>query len=216
MDPGEIVSASPAKKDSGKEKKPDASWALFTGIGSFVLYLFGYLSLRFHLSVLGVDTGLSVLDERYLFAGAQFLVYLVTSAPIALILVVIARWFLRLVRPASLSGDRKAILAGIVFSIVLVQFVMRQCLLFANLLLQHEMPPPGWVQALLLDDTGILQPLYFSFLLACVGGLGWLLAEGARAKSWPWPAGGPGRTTCAAASSKRRCCARSPTTTGPA
>jgi hypothetical protein len=31
------------------------------------------LWLRFYLSVLGVDTGLSVLDERYLFAGVPFL-----------------------------------------------------------------------------------------------------------------------------------------------
>ena len=90
----------PSTKESEKEKKPEGSWALFTGIGSFLLYLFGYLSLRFHLSVLGVDTGLSVLDERYLFAGAQFLVYLLTSFPVAVVFLVIAGWLLRRLRPA--------------------------------------------------------------------------------------------------------------------
>jgi hypothetical protein len=50
----------PENASPEKEKKPEGRWALFTGVGSFVLYLFGYLSLRFHLSVLGVDTGLSV------------------------------------------------------------------------------------------------------------------------------------------------------------
>jgi hypothetical protein len=95
----DMMSESPSTKESEKEKKPEGRWALFTGIGSFLLYLFGYLSLRFHLSVLGVDTGLSVLDERYLFAGAQFLVYLLTSFPVAVIFLVIAGWLLRRLRP---------------------------------------------------------------------------------------------------------------------
>src|SRR5437764_2374474 len=97
-----IVSETQSTKGNEKEKKLEGRWALFTAIGSFILYLFGYLSLRFHLSVLGVDIGLSVLDERYLFAGAQFLVYLLTSFPIALIFLLIARWLLRWLRPEFL------------------------------------------------------------------------------------------------------------------
>jgi hypothetical protein len=185
---GDSVSETSATKESAKEKKADGRWALFTGIGSFVLYLFGYLSLRFHLSVLGVDTGLSVLDERYLFAGAQFLVYLLTSAPVALILVFAARWVLRRVRLAFLRRAETMVVSGVVVSIVAIQFVMRQCLPFTNLLLRRDLPPPGWVQALLLDDTGALQSLYFSALLAWVLGLAWLLVEGARQQAWPWPA----------------------------
>lgn len=53
----------------------EAGWALLAGLGTFLLYLLGYLVLRPRLAVLGVDTGLSVLDQRYLFAGAQFLAY---------------------------------------------------------------------------------------------------------------------------------------------
>jgi len=174
-----------------KEKKTEGRWALFTGVGSFVLYVFGYLSLRFHLSVLGVDTGLSVLDERYLFAGAQFLVYLVTSIPEALVLVVVVlalRWLVRRVGPGFLRSERHQILFGNVFSLLLIQFVMRQCLPFNNLLLRRDgLPQPDWMQALLLDDTGILQPLYFSALVACVLGLAWLLFQVSRRETWPWP-----------------------------
>src|SRR5262245_15924647 len=53
----------------------------YTALGSFLLYTFGYMSLRFHLSVMGITTDLDVLDERYFFHGAQFLVYLVPSLP---------------------------------------------------------------------------------------------------------------------------------------
>jgi hypothetical protein len=184
-----IVSENPSAKENGKEKKSEGRWALFTAIGSFILYLFGYLSLRFHLSVLGVDTGLSVLDERYLFAGAQFLVYLLTSFPIALIFLLIARWLLRRLRPAFLRRPESMIISGIVVSIVLIQFVIRQCLRFTNLLLRRELPPPAWVQALLLDDTGALQPLYFSALLAAILGLAWLLVlvEATRQERWRRP-----------------------------
>ena len=58
-----------------------AAWTAYTALGSFTLYLLGYLTLRFHLTALGISTDLAVLDERYLFAGAKFLVYLVSSKP---------------------------------------------------------------------------------------------------------------------------------------
>jgi hypothetical protein len=183
----ETVQEAPSTPEKGKEKKPEGRWALLTGIGSFLLYFFGYLSLRFHLSVLGVDTGLSVLDERYLFAGAQFLVYLVTSAPVALVLALIARFLWQRISSRLRFGPQDAILWGIALSIALIQFVMRQCLPFTNLLLRPELPAPSWVQKLLLDDAGILQPLYFSVLLACIAGLVWLLltAGGWEIRLWP-------------------------------
>ncbi|HEX4947971.1 MAG TPA: hypothetical protein VFZ34_14965, partial [Blastocatellia bacterium] len=54
------------------------SWAKYSALGSFALYVVGYLALRFHLTVLGVGTDLAVLDERYVFTGARFLIYTVS------------------------------------------------------------------------------------------------------------------------------------------
>jgi len=69
-------------------------WASYAALGTFALYLFGYLSLRFHLTALGIPTDLSVVDSRYLYAGAKFVVYIALYIPlvvlfaIALIIVV--------------------------------------------------------------------------------------------------------------------------------
>jgi hypothetical protein len=60
--------------------------------------------------------------------------------------------------------------------VMMIQFVMRQCFLFSNLLLAPNLPPePAWLVALLLDDQ--LMPLYFSALVAaCAGSLAILIA----------------------------------------
>jgi hypothetical protein len=57
-------------------------WTSYVALGSFTLYLLGYLAVRFHLTALGIGTDLSVLDERYVFAGARFLVYFFSNFPI--------------------------------------------------------------------------------------------------------------------------------------
>lgn len=153
--------------DTTPEQRPfqsEAKWALIAGCGSFLLYLFGYLVLRFHLTVLGVDTGLSTLDERYLFAGAQFLVYLVTSLPLAFVLLFAVQALVRRTNPPFLRQPDGMLVSGIVISIFLVQTVMRQCLAFTNLLLRDDLPPPEWMQALLVP--GARQPLYFTVLVA--------------------------------------------------
>jgi len=64
-------------------------WTAYAAFGSFLLYLFGYLTLRFQLSTFGVATNLDIFDEKYLFAGCRFLVYLVSSVPNILIVVLI-------------------------------------------------------------------------------------------------------------------------------
>ena len=56
----------------GRLQSVGAHWASWSLIGTFVLYVLGYLTVRFHLTVLGVGTDLGILDERYLFAGAKF------------------------------------------------------------------------------------------------------------------------------------------------
>ena len=138
---------------------------------------FGYLALRFHLTAIGVGTDLAVLDERYLFAGARFLVYLVSSVP-SMLLVGLpwrsssgGRWASLPRRCAHVSAPGAGIPPrltwfGIVFAVVMVQFVMRQCFLFTDLLLAPALAAePAWLVKLLLDDRG-LMPLYFSGLVA--------------------------------------------------
>jgi hypothetical protein len=152
------------------------AWAGYSAAGSFVLYLTGYLALRFHLTMIGVGTDLAVLDERYFFTGARFLVYLVASVPniilLALPLLAVA-WALSRIVPKAIQARARAWLTqpgrlvafGILFAVVMIQFVMRQCFVFSDLLLQRHLPDnPGWLVYLLRDDR--LMPLYFSALVA--------------------------------------------------
>ncbi len=61
-------------------------WTAYAAFGSFLLYLLGYLTLRFQLTTYGVATNLDLFDEKYLFAGCRFLVYLVSAVPNILII----------------------------------------------------------------------------------------------------------------------------------
>ena len=45
-------------------------WTAYAALGSSLLYLLGYLTLRFQLSTYGVATNLDIFDEKYLFAAA--------------------------------------------------------------------------------------------------------------------------------------------------
>ena len=60
-------------------------WASYAALGTFSLYVLGYLAIRFHLTALGIGTDLAVLDERYVFAGAKFLVYFFSNLPIVML-----------------------------------------------------------------------------------------------------------------------------------
>jgi hypothetical protein len=63
-----------------------------------------------------------------------------------------------------MQPKRLAVL-GIVFAVIVIQLVMRQCFFFSNLLLARDLPAePAWLVSLLLDDR--LMPLFFSLLLA--------------------------------------------------
>jgi len=61
----------------------------YAALGSFLLYLLGYLTLRFQLSTYGVAANLDIFDEKYLFAGCRFVVYLVSAVPNILIIVLL-------------------------------------------------------------------------------------------------------------------------------
>ena len=73
----------------GRLQSVGLHWGTWTLIGSFVLYVLGYLTIRFHLSVLAAGTDLEIIDERYLFAGAKFVVYLVSAGVTLLLLLLV-------------------------------------------------------------------------------------------------------------------------------
>ena len=176
-------------------------WTSFTAFGSFFVYLLGYLALRFQLSAYGVATNLDVWDERYLFAGSRFLVYLVSSVPNVLLIVIVV-WFaaflLSRVVPAHLRGrisqrvqawasqPNSVPLLGTLFAVALVQLVMRKCFVLGNLLFRQKPPPLEWISGILLtaDDY---RSLYFSGLVGGVLLTGALLLFATRAGSVTTP-----------------------------
>jgi hypothetical protein len=155
-----------------------SNWTKYSVVGSFLLYLTGYLAVRFHLTAIGIGTDLSVLDERYLFAGARFVVYVVSSVPnvlllllpvaaIALVVVKVAPALTGSLRRSWLGHPLLAVWTAVVVAVLVIQTVMRQCFYFSNLLLTPDLPAePPWLVKLLLDDT--YMPLYFGALvMAC-------------------------------------------------
>jgi hypothetical protein len=154
-------------------------WTAYAAFGSFLLYLLGYLTLRFQLSTYGVATNLDLFDEKYLFAGCRFLVYLVSSVPSILIilLVLAALGYVpyklvprsikdRVKRWASGWSDApiRLPLLGVVFGVALIQFVLRKCFAFGNVLLQKQLPDE-WLSGVLLASDG-KHSLYFGGLVA--------------------------------------------------
>jgi len=177
-----------------KLKVLTADWASFAALGSFLVYLFGYLSLRFHLTAFGITADLAVFDERYLFAGFRFLVYLCAAVPIVVLLGLLAAvvgWLLFYlpyrVLPAFVrerisaylasrwqtfkhwwSSPTRLALGGIVLSVALIQFVMRRCFVFSNLLVRESLPGPEWLKSLLLNEYDGFRSLFFAGLIAGV------------------------------------------------
>lgn len=175
--------------------------ASFAAVGTFLIYLCGYLSLRFHLTAFGIESELAVFDERYLFAGSRFLIYLLTAAPIVVLLILLALggWGLFCYLPyrslpASVREKSSAFLlchwerfsrwwlppgrlalAGVALSVALIQLVMRQACVFSNLLVQDALSGPGWLRALLLDGRDGMRSLFFAGLLTGVAISGGLL-----------------------------------------
>jgi len=154
-------------------------WTVYAAFGSFLLYLFGYLTLRFQLATYGVATNLDLFDEKYLFAGCRFLVYLVSAAPnILIILLILAAigYLPYKLAPASLKdGVKRRVsqwcaapshlpLLGVVLAVAMIQFVLRRAFAFGNLLLRKELPDE-WLSAILLASDGNVS-LYFTGLVA--------------------------------------------------
>ena len=154
-------------------------WTALAAFGSFVLYLFGYLALRFQLTTYGVATNLDAFDEKYLFAGCRFVVYLVSSIPSLLILLLVlsAVFYLpwKLVPSSFKERVEGAVAAwsgqgthlpvlGVILAVLFIQFVLRRCFLCGDLLLRKNLPA-GWLGTLLLSSDAY-QALYFTGLIA--------------------------------------------------
>jgi hypothetical protein len=163
-------------------KSLSGNWATYSVVGSFLLYLFGYLTIRFYLTAFGLATDLAVLDERYIFAGARFLVYLVSTATTLVLLGLLSsavgylpyRWLRRRGRGSisswwqrsRWSAPDRLIVIGIVFSVAVIQLLMKQCFFFNNLLLSANFPRESpWLADLLLSKNEKLFELYFSGLI---------------------------------------------------
>jgi len=175
-------------------------WTAYSAFGTFLLYLFGYLALRFQLSVYGVATSLDAFDEKYMFAGSRFFVFLVSSVPNVLLIVffLIAIFYLhyKLV-PASakarlkvwgatwISHPARLPFAGTLLALMLIQLVLRKCFVFGNLLLAKGLPRNEWINGVLLTGSGN-QSLYFSGL---VGGT--LISGALLLMAWRQPAATP-------------------------
>lgn len=154
-------------------------WAKTSFLVSLLLYVVGYLTIRFHLTAIGIGTDLSVLDERYLFAGARFLVYLVSCIPTLVLLLlpgVLLVAALRRICPQLLRSKllvpvhhpKRLLMVGIVFVVVMIQFVMRQSFALVNLLLAQSLAgTPWWLVYLLRHEEWM--SIYFSFLVAACG-----------------------------------------------
>ena len=154
-------------------------WTTYSALGTFLLYLFGYLALRFQLSTYGVATNLDVFDEKYMFAGSRFLVYLVSAVPnvLLIVFVLMAVGYLpyKLIPAAGQERLRRwgtslaahptgVALAGTLLAVAFIQLVQRQCFVFGNLLLARELPRYAWINGILLTGDANLS-LYFSGLV---------------------------------------------------
>jgi hypothetical protein len=182
---------------SSKLKSFQEHWSVWWSIlGGALLYLLGYLVIRFQLTLLGVPANLDVVEERYFFAGARFVVYLIASfsnflllmVPVALVIWLCHRWF----PPGSVRRAKlqtacalwftpfRLRLLGALFSIVAIQFVLRQCFVMNNLLLAPALPDTPWLNAILLGQKD--PDLFFALLLGtCFLSLVFLLVSRAAA-----------------------------------
>ena len=150
-------------------------WPAYTLLGSFILYVLGYLSLRFHLTVLGVGTDLTVLDEKYLFIGIKFFVFFVAAIPISLViafiiytpiklLVYVKNKFTGNADNHEIFSEKVIIWVGIILSLLIIQLVMRQPFSISNLLVSTTLPKPDWL-ILMLSQESALFFFYFPLLI---------------------------------------------------
>jgi hypothetical protein len=162
-----------------------SDWKSVSAIGVALLYVVGYLSLRAHITALGIYTEQALLDERYLFAGARAIIYLVSCVCIVLFLALLVglpvyllwqKWSRVKSKKAEISGSRATwssrtvALVGIIASVLMIQFVLVQAFTIHDVLLKDPSPDSGWLPGLLRNEIFLkLQSLYFGTMLLAVG-----------------------------------------------
>ena len=112
-------------------------------------------------------TDLAVLDERYFFAGARFLVYLVTTiANVALLAapVFLPLWFMnRWPRFRQWRETWDYALIGVIFSVLFIELTERKCFAYMNsLLVQRQLTGDAWVKWVLCDSSPTAGSFFFS------------------------------------------------------
>lgn len=149
-------------------------FSTYSAVATAALYLFGYLALRFHLTALGINSELGVLDGRYLFAGAKFLVAVGAELPVFATIglpIAVLAWLFR-VRLAPLrkrcaaffQNPRFLLWTSIVLALLAIRFWMGACIPVHDLSLSGP-PEPGWLFDLLRNPNSISRSLYFFGLL---------------------------------------------------
>jgi hypothetical protein len=152
-------------------------FSTYTAIATFIVYLFGYLALRFHLTALGVVTELGVLDDRYLFVGAKFLVFLAAEIPVLTIVglpVGLVAWLVWRRMPALHKRARRLLAnaplllwASVILAIAVIEFWMSACLPIDNLPLAAGPPEPAWMFDLVRNPEPMSRTLFFIAILMC-------------------------------------------------
>jgi len=156
-----------------------SNWTSYTLLGSFILYLTGYLSLRFHMSVFGLGTDISVFDERYFFTGVNFFIYIISSIPILILIGIIVYFPIKIIIklfkrfidsffPSWTIDAHFILLIGIVCSTIFIQFFMRKCFLLTNVLVSNnieQIEKEKWLIHILNQDDLFWSNFYFPLLL---------------------------------------------------
>jgi len=168
------------------EKAPETSLtdrikdlSAYGGFGTLLLYLFVYQAIRFHITALGIVTDLGVLDERYLFAGARFFVFLGFCLPLLALIGLPAalltkfifdrrphRWKV-MFRPTALLWF------SLIFALAMIQTWMNACLSLSDLPLAARLPEPRWLAEILRKHDTIDVTIFFLALLLCGGAVSW-------------------------------------------
>ena len=170
-----------------KLKNSANSLMLNTSLVSMILYIIGYLSIRFHLTALGIGTDLTIVDERYLFTGARFVIFLICAIPSLLFLFILASSLFYLpivILPSSLkqpttawlskrwqaikswwSQNDRLLIAAIILAVLEIQLVMRQSFFISNLLVSTDFSEiPEFIRLLMLQENSHFLTLFFMLL----------------------------------------------------
>jgi len=152
-------------------------FSTYTAMGTFLVYLFGYLALRFHITALGIVTELGAFDERYLFAGAHFLVFLAALVPVVAMALLPAgalAWLVWRHMPRIRKAVETVMLnaplllwTSVILAVVLIQWRMNACLALHDLPLAEGRAEPAWLFDLVRRHDTIDLALFFLEMVLC-------------------------------------------------